>query len=138
MGGIALILVDTHVALWLDLDSFRIGPRAKDIAVHAWKLGQLAISAISFWEIAMLQQNGKIELSETTPEWRRIMLSNGFREVALNGAIAVSAATLPDMHRDPADRFLVATAMHIDAALLTADRKLLAWSGPLKRLDARR
>lgn len=84
----------------------------------------------------MLQQSGKIELNGTAREWRRVVLDSGFREIVLGGEIAVLAATLPDLHRDPADRFLVATALSINATLLTADRKLLAWSGPLRRLDA--
>ncbi|MFQ5939903.1 MAG: PIN domain-containing protein, partial [Alphaproteobacteria bacterium] len=65
-------------------------------------------------------------------------LAQGVREVPLTGALGISAACLGDFHGDPADRFIAATAMSLDATLLTADDRLLDWRGDLKTHDARR
>jgi PIN domain nuclease of toxin-antitoxin system len=55
----------------------------------------------------------------------------------VTGAIGIAAAFLADFHADPADRWIVATARELDAILLTADDKILAWPGRLDRRDAR-
>jgi PIN domain nuclease of toxin-antitoxin system len=65
-------------------------------------------------------------------------LSLGVREVGLSAEVAMTAMELEDLHGDPFDRVIVATALTEDAVLLTADRPLLAWSGRLHRQDARR
>jgi PIN domain nuclease of toxin-antitoxin system len=53
------------------------------------------------------------------------------------GEIGIAAAQLQDLHGDPADRIILATALHHRATLVTADQRLLAWTGPLERHDAR-
>jgi len=65
-------------------------------------------------------------------------LSLGLREIGLSAEIALRAMELDDLHGDPLDRIIVATALAEDAVLLTADRPLLAWVGKLRRQDARR
>jgi PIN domain nuclease of toxin-antitoxin system len=65
-------------------------------------------------------------------------LALGLREIALSAEIALRATELDDLHGDPFDRMIVATALVEDAVLLTADRPLLAWPGKLRRQDARR
>ena len=69
--------------------------------------------------------------------WRRLLLESGLRELPLDGEIALAAGAFEDLHGDPADRMIVATALHHGASLMTADRRLLSWSGPLRCLDAR-
>jgi PIN domain nuclease of toxin-antitoxin system len=70
--------------------------------------------------------------------WRVNLLALGLREIALTAEIALRATELEDLHGDPFDRIIVATALVEDAVLLTADRSLLAWPGRLRRQDARR
>jgi len=65
-------------------------------------------------------------------------MSLGVREIGLSADIAMSAVELEDLHGDPFDRVIVATALVEGAILLTADRPLLAWPGQLHRQDARR
>ena len=55
-----MILLDTHVLLWLDSDSPQLGAQARQVIQEAWQADQVAVSAISFWETAMLQQRGRI------------------------------------------------------------------------------
>jgi PIN domain nuclease of toxin-antitoxin system len=71
-------------------------------------------------------------------ELRARLLSLGVREVELTAEIAVRASGLENLPGDPFDRLIVATALVQQAALLTADKPILAWSGPLRRQDARR
>ena len=65
------------------------------------------------------------------------MLAEGVREVPVDGEVAIAAAELPDFHKDPADRLIVASARDEGARLLTADRQILGWAGMLARVDAR-
>ncbi len=64
-------------------------------------------------------------------------MGKGLRECQIDGATAIWSVALDLPHRDPADRFIVATALAKDALLVTADERILAWSGPLRRQDAR-
>jgi PIN domain nuclease of toxin-antitoxin system len=59
------------------------------------------------------------------------------REWPLTGEVGIAAATLLDFHPDPADRFITATALLYGATLVTADDRILTWSGTLRRHDAR-
>lgn len=85
----------------------------------------------------MLHQRGRIQLLRPVEAWRRLLLDQGLREWPLTGEIGIAATTLVDFHQDPADRFITATALLQGATLITADDRILAWSGPLRRHDAR-
>ena len=120
-----MILLDTHVALWLTADSSSLGKRSRRIAAHAAASDQLAISAVSFWEIVLLIAKGRLRPPETAQEMRRRILREGAIELPLTGEIAILAAELGGLHADPADRFIAATAIIHDATLITADERLL-------------
>ncbi len=132
-----MILLDTHALIWLNLSSPQLGPRARQAADEALLEGSLAISAVSFWEVAVLVQRRRVELEKSTDRWHQDLLRSGLIEIPLDGRIAITAIGLPDLHGDPADRFIAATALLNEARLITADRRLLNWSGPLECLDAR-
>lgn len=138
MGGERLILLDTHVLLWLDQDSPRLGALCRSALDEALAADDLAVSAISFWEVAMLRERDRLAMDIPVEAWRRNLLASGLRELPIDGGIGVRAATLTNLHRDPADRLIVATAEHFDCTLATADQKLLAWSSNLPRMDAGR
>ena len=131
-----MILLDTHVLLWSRLGTENIGPRSRELVERAWGEATLATSAISFWEIAMLQRKGRMKLLQDVTAWRTQLLDDGFVEIPVDGTIAIRADRLVDFHPDPADRIIVATALS-GHGLLTADRQILSWDGHLKRLDAR-
>jgi PIN domain nuclease of toxin-antitoxin system len=98
--------------------------------------GQLGISAISFWEIALLIKKGRMRRPNSVGELRHQLLSSGAAELPLTGEIAISAGELEGLHNDPADRFVAATAIIHEATLMTADERLLRWRHPLPREDA--
>lgn len=132
-----MILVDTHVLLWLAEDHPRLGRRAVLRMDAALRADELLVSAISFWEVAMLAAKGRIGLEMSSTELRRRSLEQGIHEVPVDGAVAIAAAELPRFHGDPADRLIVASALSREAQLVTADRALLRWRGTLPRHDAR-
>lgn len=133
-----MILLDTHVVIWFADDNSALGPRSKAAALAALGDDQLVISAVSFWEIALLSSRDRLGLRVPALDLRDRLLSAGMREIELSGDIAVRSVELQGLHQDPADRFIAATAVNCGAALMTADRKLLQWDSSLERIDASR
>ena len=131
-----MILLDTQVLIWLLFDDRRLGVQARGAIDDAWKAGEAAVSAISFWEMSMLHEKRRLDLLVDVGALRTNLLAEGLVEVSMNGAIGIRAARLSDLPRDPADRIVVATALE-GYRLVTADRGILEWSGALDRMDAR-
>lgn len=130
-----MILLDTHALWWHEEGNPKLGTRARRVIERAFDENDAAVSPISFWEVAMRVQKSQLDFLSDVAAWRRDLLSQGLHEIPVDGGIAVRAGLLPDLHGDPADRLIVATALE-GHQLLTADRRLLQWSGPLSRLDA--
>ena len=131
------MLPDTHALIWLDQDAAAQGRTARHRADEALKGGRLVVSALSFWETAMLAAKGRIEMTLPPAAWRRELLSSSLGEIPVDGAIGIAAAQLGDFQGDPADRLIVATAQIVAAELITADRQVLDWPGKVERFDAR-
>ena len=131
-----MILLDTHVLLWLMAGDNKLGRLSKKQIDKAYHQGKLSVSAISFWEISMLQNKGRIELSDNIQSWRKQLLRQGIVEIPIDGKIGINSTNIENFHSDPADRLIVSTAILNDAVLITADGKILAWQGELKRIDA--
>ena len=129
-----MILLDTHAAIWFITDS-GLGKRSQVLADEALANDCLAVSASSFWEISMLIAKRRIRSLESAHRVRKQVLDSGITEVPLTGDIAILAANL-DLHGDPADRFIAATAITHEATLLTADQRLLGWRNKLRRQNA--
>lgn len=85
-------------------------------------------SAISCWEIGALVQSRRLELSIAPADWiSRCESLAFFRVVPIDARVALRAAELPDLHKDPADRIIVATALGLGASLVTKDRTLAGY-----------
>ncbi len=132
-----MILLDTHVLVWLDQDLPGLGPDCRAAADRALADDALAVSAISFWEVAMLAAKNRLALDLTVGQWRRDLLAAGLRELPVDGRVGIRAASLTDLHGDPADRLIAATAQVHEAGLATADQRLLDWRAEVPRIDAR-
>ena len=130
-----MILLDTHVLLWHENGDQRLGTKARRAIEGALQERTAAVSSISFWEIGMRIQKGRLEFLVDLDAWRRELLDQGLMEISVDGAIAARAGLLADMHGDPADRLIVATALQ-GHQLVTADRRILGWPGQLNRLNA--
>ena len=132
-----MIVLDTHVLVWLDQGLPDLGPDCRASADRALADDALTVSAISFWEVAMLVTRKRLVLELGVDRWRRELLAAGLREIPVDGRVGIRAASLTDLHRDPADRFIAATAEVHEASLATADRRLLDWRSEVPRVDAR-
>jgi len=132
-----LILLDTHVLVWLDEANSRLGAVAIKRIDKAFQSGEVAISAISFWEIGMLLGKGRIRLDMDLNVWRDDLLKQGLVELPVSGDISIRAAGLQNFHGDPADRLIAVTALQNSAVLVTADERILSSDLATKFLDAR-
>jgi PIN domain nuclease of toxin-antitoxin system len=137
-----LLLLDTHVWLWFALgDAGRLAAPVRKKIETAAHGGKLAVSAISVWEIGMLEAKGRIVLGSPCEKWVATALAlPGLRLIGLEPEIAVASSRLPgEMHGDPADRILTATARERNAVLATADERLVEYgkAGFMRVLDVR-
>ena len=137
-----MIVLDTHALVWAVDDSPRLGPQAKARIDDERRSDRVGISAITPWEIALLTAKGRLQLAMDVRVWMdRVLGSPGIALCPIEPSIALDSVGLPgDFHADPADRFLIATARHWSAALVTADGAILDYSaaGHVLTVDAAR
>jgi len=125
-----MIVLDTHAMIWWASGaSDQLSPAALDAIAQEMAGGQIVISSISAWELSMLVANGRLALSMDVAEWLACVGNiESVSFVPVDNAIAVKSTELPgDFHKDPADRFIVATARKLAAPLVTADEKIRAY-----------
>jgi PIN domain nuclease of toxin-antitoxin system len=137
-----VVLIDTHVWVWLLNGDQKLNPTALSAIEQSLSEGAVLLSAISPWEVAMLVSKGRLTLDRDVGEWVQAATSiAGIRIEPISPEIAVGSTRLPgELHSDPADRLIAATARHLGAVLITDDQKLLDYSlsGHLKVLKAGR
>ena len=96
----------------------------------AFAEGRLWVSAISAWEIALLVQRGRLVLRLPVRDWvARSEALSGLQILPVDTAVGLRAVELTGLHRDPADRMIVASAELLGAVLITRDERLRAYSG---------
>jgi PIN domain nuclease of toxin-antitoxin system len=112
---------DTHVWVW----SAAGDPRAEAIRGFS---GTAIISAISQWEVSMLEMKGRLKLMPDESSWFCANLEPPVSLAPLTAEISMASCRLPDFHGDPADRIIVATAIVLGIPLITADEKIIRWN----------
>ena len=117
------LLLDTHIYLWWLSDDPKLGLAARSAILAAT---EVMVSSASIWECAIKSHLGKlaVDLDELVAH----ISASGFRELPVWAKHAAMVASLPDLHRDPFDRILVAQAVCEPLRLLTSDRTLAAYS----------
>lgn len=131
-----MIVLDTHALVWWVSDPTRIPAKARRAADGARDKGEgIIVSSISIWEVAMLIAAGRLTLTVEAATWIASVEALPFlRFVPVDNRIAAMAVALSGFpHRDPADRMIVATALVLNATLVTADRRMRAY-GPVVTL----
>jgi len=123
------LLLDTHLLLWAAAGS---GLSEAATNLIADPRNGLWFSPASIWEIAIKSSLGKADFAVDAALFRRELLDSGYQELPITSAHAAAIATLPDMHRDPFDRMLIAQAIVEGMVLLTADRAILQYPGPIQ------
>lgn len=121
------LLLDTHAWLWRLLDPTRVSSTAE--AALADRENELHLSPISTWETLVLARKGRLTLDPSPSEWVVDALwRSGLTAAPLTHAIAVRSEGLDGFEsEDPADRFLVATALEHELTLVTADSAMLEY-----------
>ena len=116
-----MVVIDTHILIWFFSRPAMLSSRAAKAVAEAEKL---IIPSIVLWEIAMLAERNRISIPRPWMSWlKRVCGQAGFQIQPITPEIAFLSATL-EMHRDPADRLVVATAKALDLPLISADRKI--------------
>lgn len=137
-----VILIDTQALVWLVEGNHRLGAVARRIIDRERAGDVVLITLISVWEVSMLTDKGRLVLSRPVLGWfDAVLAARGFRLADWTVAIAADAGQLPgDIHGDPADRMIIATARALGCPVLTVDRRILdyAEAGHVQAIDARR
>ena len=122
-----MIVLDTHIWLWWISNPENLSPSARQTIDQAVSEKGIVISSISTWEVALLVEKGRLELSIELRDWIRKTEDLPFvRFMPVDNTIALRSVTLPGhFHPDPADRIITATAMTMGLPLVTKDDKIL-------------
>ena len=121
-----MILLDTHVLIWLASEPSKLSKKANEAIRLAIQEGGIGISAITLWELAWLATHGRLALSGTVEAFvERIASRTSIQPVTVK--VAVLANQWPATYsNDPCDRLIGATALALGCALVTKDRKIRA------------
>jgi PIN domain nuclease of toxin-antitoxin system len=126
-----MLLLDTCAIIWLMLEE-PLAATARSAIEQAAANGAALVSPVSAWEVGLLATRRRQPLSfrpDPVTWFERLLLRPGIRPVPLPHQVAVSAAFLPgQLHGDPADRLLIATARELDVPLVTRDQRILAYA----------
>ena len=126
-----MIVLDTHTLIWWVTGGELLSDLARKSIQTEMSLpgGQIIVSAISAWEIAMLVEKGRLVLSMDVDSWLDAVAEiDVVKFWPIDVAVALKSVALPgEFHKDPADRMIVATARKLAAPLVTKDEKIRAY-----------
>ncbi len=123
-------LLDTHVWLWATRNAVEEVSSEFFVDLDGWNAEQLVhLSPFSCWEVSLLEDKGQIVLQHSPEVIWETYLRVGYKVAPLTPQVLIEANRLPgDIHRDPADRILAATAREYDFTLVTRDKALLQYA----------
>lgn len=124
------LLLDSHLLLWAAGPHERLSDEARALLVDP--AHELVFSAASLWEITIKRGLGRADFRVDPRLLRRGLLDNGYAELPISSQHAVAVEALPALHRDPFDRLLIAQAQVEGLLLLTSDREVAAYPGPIR------
>ena len=115
------LLVDTCAIIWLATGDRKLSQFARD-AMRDAEL--LCFSSISIWEIARLVKTGDLEIPVTSARLADMLVERyDMKELPITNSIALRSSALPEIHKDPADRFIIATALLNEFTVVTGDHR---------------
>jgi PIN domain nuclease of toxin-antitoxin system len=117
------LLLDTHIYIWAVMDNRKLTKAARKIILDA---DDVFVSAASIWEAAIKAALGKLDADVNLLVSE--IASSGFIELPVRAAHAAMVRNLPNIHRDPFDRLLIAQAVSEPLRLITSDDHLAAYS----------
>lgn len=121
-----MIVLDTHALVWWVAGDSQLSRPAREAIEAEAQNGEILVSAISAWEVAMLAKAGRLALTMDVGAWLDTVAEvPAIRFVPVDVRISVHSVDLPgEFHKDPADRIIVATARHHSVPLISADLKI--------------
>ena len=126
-----MIVLDTHALIWWVNDDEQLSDRARKAIEKeiSGEDGQVFISAITAWEIALLVEKGRLTLTMDVKDWiDTVTAIEGVRFVPIDNEVAIQSVRLPgEFHPDLADRMIVALARRLSTVLITSDAKVQAY-----------
>jgi PIN domain nuclease of toxin-antitoxin system len=129
VGGLEVILLDTHAWVWWMSDPTLLSSRAKKAVDAALENGPALVSSISVWEVALLVAKKRLQLTMDVTDWIAKTERVPFiRFVPVDNTIALKSVTLSGLlHDDPADRMIIATAIREGASIVTKDKRIIGY-----------
>ena len=119
------ILCDTCALIWLATGDAKLSRMARTVIRDA---ELLCFSSISIWEIARKVKAGELEIPVSPTLFADMLVKQyGMKELSLDNAVMLRSSALPEIHKDPADRFIIATALLNDCVVATGDRRFLEY-----------
>lgn len=123
-----MLILDTHALVWLASDQAHLTAAGKSLIRAA--AGALCISSITGLEIALLVRRGRLDLPVPARAFvERALQQHGVEEIPVDVTIAMGAVDLPDIHNDPFDRLIIATALTHACPVLSRDAVLPRYPG---------
>ena len=122
-----MYLLDTHAMLWYLRDSPELSASAHSLIDKA---EYVVVSIASFWEVAIKQSIGKIQLCMTIPELESLCLDRAIQVLPIQSAVLEQIKSLPKIHGDPFDRLIIAQAQIGKMTIITRDRMIPQYPVP--------
>ena len=123
-------VLDTHLLLWVAGDPDRLTPKSRDLLADPDT--ELLFSTASIWEIVIKNALGRSDFRVDPRQLRDGLIQNGYSELAIRSEHTLAVGLLPPIHMDPFDRILIAQAQVENITLLTTDRKMACYPGPIQ------
>lgn len=125
-----MIVLDTHTLVWWVTGDPMLSKKARAAIEREQPDGDIIVSSISAWEIAMLVQRERLVLSMDVGSWLSTVAQiESVRILPVDVEVATKSVELPgEFHKDPADRMIVATARKLAVPLVTKDDKIRAYA----------
>jgi PIN domain nuclease of toxin-antitoxin system len=125
------LLLDTHTFIWWNGEPHKLSPHARHLCEEPD--AELVLSVVSLWEMQIKLQLGKIQLTQPLPEIvRRQREQNGLTLLSVMAEHVYALSQLPDAHKDPFDRLLIAQAISEGMSIVTRDSAFESYPVPLE------
>ena len=126
------LLPDTHLIVWAFDAPARVPPDAAELIADSEN--KIYFSAATVWEVAIKSALNRFDFRIDPASLREGLLANGYLELPITSAHAAAVRDLPPIHKDPFDRILIAQASVERITLLTTDRKVAKYPGPIRKV----
>ncbi|WP_303285395.1 type II toxin-antitoxin system VapC family toxin [Marinobacter sp. SS8-8] len=124
------LLLDTHILLWAAAEPGKLSPEAT--ALINDENNRLYFSAASLWEVVIKNRLGRPDFRVDPHLLRRGLVDNGYSELPITSQHTLALSHLPDIHKDPFDRILVTQAETEGFLLITSDKLVAGYQGPVR------